>query len=417
LPKANSYAVLTYSLGSKGAYHHDEKGTEPGVRVWMPRWCEMCDTTPIRDPEICPKDFTQAGMTAGCTIGCNYRTRIYSSWKIEPDEYLPFALESRIRPNPVKCDELPCEPAAGRRLEGAPPEELMAPPAVERILISVSGQGNWWNNLSSAKDLFGLKFEWWTMNNGAQWANNHTPLATPAEPLMIGALFGRSLESLYDASKASDLPFVQRLKFNRTAPRTYEVVFINWEGQQHPWHIHGHQVHIVGQGWLDPAVKWRGKKGAAVFNASLFGPRGEALSESLGDFKAPALSLAQVDTFTSAPHSYVAFRITADNPGAWMMHCHMDWHLGAGMGMLWSVEQDGKYALPPPPDTFTVCNRGANYAAAKALHEHMQENVSVPTNCLALASVTPGRDLQALSSIAPRQLRGSSVSSRSQRCE
>ena len=81
------------------------------------------------------------------------------------------------------------------------------------------------------------------------------------------------------------------------------------------------------------------------------------------------------------------------------------------MGMLWSVEQDGKYALPPPPDTFTVCNRGANYAAAKALHEHMQENVSVPSNCLALASVTPGRDLQALSSIAPRQLRGSSVSS------
>ena len=30
----------------------------------------------------------------------------------------------------------------------------------------------------------------------------------------------------------------------------------------------------------------------------------------------------------------VTMRFRADNPGAWMMHCHMDWHLAAGLAMM-----------------------------------------------------------------------------------
>ena len=30
----------------------------------------------------------------------------------------------------------------------------------------------------------------------------------------------------------------------------------------------------------------------------------------------------------------VTIRFRADNPGAWIMHCHMDWHLSAGLAML-----------------------------------------------------------------------------------
>lgn len=36
------------------------------------------------------------------------------------------------------------------------------------------------------------------------------------------------------------------------------------------------------------------------------------------------------DSFTIRPYSFVVMRITANNPGAWLFHCHMDPHLEAG---------------------------------------------------------------------------------------
>jgi len=235
--------------------------------------------------------------------------------------------------------------------------------------------------LSSAESHFGLKYEWWTMNNGPLYTNSHSPLATPSEPVMLGSLFGRSLTDLYGTSDPQRLPFVQRLRYDRASPKTYEVVFINWEGQQHPWHTHGHNLDIVGHGWLNPETGWRGSFNASSFDLAVaFG--------GLAPFDEAVPVVARVDTFTSAAHSYVVFRITADNPGAWMMHCHMDYHLEAGMGMLWSVEQEGGgYDLPPPPDDFRVCAREATFAAARALHLEVAEAT------LAAAQLAAGNDL------------------------
>lgn len=180
---------------------------------------------------------------------------------------------------------------------------------------------------------------------------------------MIGKFFGRSIEDLYQKHDNLSMPFVKRLRFNRAAPITYEVVMINWEGQQHPWHIHGHKVDIVARGWLDPNHRWHGGFDAASFDPTV------AFGE-LQDMQKPVPILFHGDTWTTAPHSFVVFRLTANNPGAWMMHCHMDFHLEAGMGMLWSVEnEDGSYDVPHPPADFPMCGRSATFEAA-VLAEH-----------------------------------------------
>jgi hypothetical protein len=63
------------------------------------------------------------------------------------------------------------------------------------------------------------------------------------------------------------------------------------------------------------------------------------------------------DTFTLAAFSYSVFRLTADHPGAWLMPCHMDFHLEAGQAFMWSVaDANGKYDLPPPPSDYKMCN-------------------------------------------------------------
>jgi hypothetical protein len=52
---------------------------------------------------------------------------------------------------------------------------------------------------------------------------------------------------------------------------------------------------------------------------------------------------------------YTVVRFVANNPGVWMLHCHMDFHAEVGMGMLLKVGQDSD--LPPQPSGWTQCRR------------------------------------------------------------
>lgn len=41
------------------------------------------------------------------------------------------------------------------------------------------------------------------------------------------------------------------------------------------------------------------------------------------------------------PHGYVVWMFYTDNPGAWFYHCHLEFHAGLGMGLVWMVDADG----------------------------------------------------------------------------
>ena len=47
---------------------------------------------------------------------------------------------------------------------------------------------------------------------------------------------------------------------------------------------------------------------------------------------------------------YAIIRIWTDNPGWWLFHCHIDFHLGYGMAMVLQVGD--KWEIPPPPPYF-----------------------------------------------------------------
>lgn len=57
-----------------------------------------------------------------------------------------------------------------------------------------------------------------------------------------------------------------------------------------------------------------------------------------GDFKPlpgkPLTSRYARDTATVNGNSYLVLRYVADNPGVWIVHCHIDWHLAAGLGFI-----------------------------------------------------------------------------------
>ena len=90
---------------------------------------------------------------------------------------------------------------------------------------------------------------------------------------------------------------------------------INGAAEVHPWHAHGYSFWVVGQG------------------QGIFDPETDVAKYNLDN---PVLR----DTVTLQPLSWVAVRFVADNPGAWLFHCHILSHHLMGMLLVMIVEPD-----------------------------------------------------------------------------
>lgn len=59
------------------------------------------------------------------------------------------------------------------------------------------------------------------------------------------------------------------------------------------------------------------------------------------------------DTVIHPGPGYVRLRFRANNPGYWIFHCHMDWHLSIGMSVMIQVGE--VHEMRRPPDDFPRC--------------------------------------------------------------
>lgn len=84
-----------------------------------------------------------------------------------------------------------------------------------------------------------------------------------------------------------------------------ELVVNNLDVALHPFHLHGHQFQVIER----PA------SGAGTWPGTT----------------TPAANPAFKDTITVNGNSYVVIRFEADNPGVWLFHCHIEWHVEMGM--------------------------------------------------------------------------------------
>ncbi|KAE8768750.1 Laccase-12/13 [Hordeum vulgare] len=98
--------------------------------------------------------------------------------------------------------------------------------------------------------------------------------------------------------------------------------------ESHPFHLHGFNFFVVGQGFGN------------------FDPVHDPAKYNLVD-------PVERNTVGVPAAGWVAIRFRADNPGVWFMHCHLEVHVSWGLKMAWVV-QDGSLPeqklLPPPSD-------------------------------------------------------------------
>jgi len=87
----------------------------------------------------------------------------------------------------------------------------------------------------------------------------------------------------------------------------YDIVINNLDaGIDHPLHLHGVESHLVAQG------------------SGNIGPQN--ISRASVKLENPL----RRDTYVVGGGSYLIVRVEAINPGVWILHCHIGWHLAAG---------------------------------------------------------------------------------------
>ena len=59
------------------------------------------------------------------------------------------------------------------------------------------------------------------------------------------------------------------------------------------------------------------------------------------------------DTVQIPSGGYTIFRFLADNPGYWLMHCHVEFHSESGMAVLFKVGNEAQF--PPMPVDWPQC--------------------------------------------------------------
>jgi FtsP/CotA-like multicopper oxidase with cupredoxin domain len=99
----------------------------------------------------------------------------------------------------------------------------------------------------------------------------------------------------------------------------------------HPFHLHGHQFWILqtGSGVFD----W------GAYNAGLV-----AGSNPI-----------RRDTMTVDAYGWSLIRFVADNPGLWALHCHISWHMEAGLLMQFQARDDIMRGWTIPSDVLGLC--------------------------------------------------------------
>ncbi|KAL1640208.1 hypothetical protein SLS58_007159 [Diplodia intermedia] len=87
-----------------------------------------------------------------------------------------------------------------------------------------------------------------------------------------------------------------------------DIVLNNDDTGRHPFHLHGHAFQIIHR---------------SAENGGHYTPAAASLS--------PRPTPARRDTVLVYPSGNFVIRFRADNPGVWLFHCHIEWHMASGL--------------------------------------------------------------------------------------
>ncbi|KAK1752643.1 multicopper like protein [Echria macrotheca] len=121
------------------------------------------------------------------------------------------------------------------------------------------------------------------------------------------------------------------------AVEVVDILLYSLDEGSHPFHLHGHQFWILQKG--SGPFDW----GNYYTNIKPSDPRTVA-------------NALRRDTLTIEPYAWALIRFVADNPGLWALHCHITWHMEAGLLAQFMSRADVLRTMEVPRDVRALCS-------------------------------------------------------------
>ncbi|KAM7364393.1 uncharacterized protein ACRADG_000906 [Cochliomyia hominivorax] len=122
-------------------------------------------------------------------------------------------------------------------------------------------------------------------------------------------------------------PCIHRLKVELNS--IVELIIVdeseNVGRMHHPFHLHGYRFMVTGLGQHPDGVPMSIQRAKQM-------ERNRMLPRDYFNARPPFK-----DTVSIPSRGYAVIRFRATNPGFWLMHCHYEWHLAIGMGLIMQV--------------------------------------------------------------------------------
>ncbi|KAI1388946.1 multicopper oxidase [Hypoxylon trugodes] len=146
--------------------------------------------------------------------------------------------------------------------------------------------------------------------------------------------------SLYTALSAGDLatnPTVYGSythSFVLEKDEVVQIVVNNLDTGRHPFHLHGHNFQAL----------YRSEDLAGTFEDA-----------NLTEADYPEIPMRR-DTFVLFDTGFIVLRFRADNPGIWLFHCHIEWHVSSGLiATMVEAPLELQKTITIPEDHLKVC--------------------------------------------------------------
>ncbi|KAF5790403.1 putative laccase [Helianthus annuus] len=150
----------------------------------------------------------------------------------------------------------------------------------------------------------------------------------PAKPPVTFDYTGNVSRSLWQPTRGTK---VYKLKYGDKVQVVLQGTSI-FTAENHPIHLHGYDFYVVAEGFGN------------------FNPKTDTSKFNLVD---PPLR----NTVSLPVNGWAVIRFVADNPGTWIMHCHLDVHIGWGLAMVFVVDNGVGLmeSLQQPPKDLPRC--------------------------------------------------------------
>jgi iron transport multicopper oxidase len=170
---------------------------------------------------------------------------------------------------------------------------------------------------------------------------NNITYTPPKVPILYTVLSSGNLATNSEVYGEFTHPFV--LNHNDVV----QLVLNNDDVGTHPFHLHGHNFQVIDR---QPPYGPNFYDNLNAGNPVPFDPSNHTAFPPVP---------ARRDTFVLPPLGYYVIRFVASNPGVWVFHCHIDWHLSAGLATTFiEAPLQIQERVHPPQQHFDVCRAG-----------------------------------------------------------